>query len=207
MRIYELIKLARKSFNSGEDYMKFQKLQARWIIEDLSRIVEFKGKTVLDVGCGYGGYSLELAKVAKIVVALDLNIVKKLSTTKNIIQVRADATNLPFKDNTFDFVFCSSLIEHVQNQDKFISELYRLTKPNGFCYLSFPPFYSPVGGHQFKPFHLLGEKIAIALYRRLKNIEVESFGKSFGNWGLYKTTIRKIKKLIKSKNPEFTFKF
>ena len=72
--------------------------------------------------------------------------------------------------------------------------------PGSLCYLSFPPFYSPVGGHQFKPFHYLPPKMCIYLCKKMKKIECESYTKSFGNWGLYPTTIKQVKKLIKGTN-------
>ena len=78
--------------------------------------------------------------------------------------------------------------------------MYRVLKVNQFCYISFPPFYSPVGGHQFKPFHLLGEKNAITLSKIFKGIKAKDFDTSFGNWGLYPTTISKIKRSVKQAN-------
>lgn len=42
--------------------------------------------------------------------------------------IKADVEELPFKDKVFDFVFCSHLLEHVENPDKAIKELMRVSK-------------------------------------------------------------------------------
>lgn len=47
---------------------------------------------------------------------------------KRKIFMEADVENLPFKDKVFDFVFCSHLLEHVENPDKAIKELTRVAK-------------------------------------------------------------------------------
>ncbi len=52
--------------------------------------------------------------------------------------VDADAENLPFEDETFDFVYCSHLLEHVENPGKVISEILRVTKSGGGGYMEVP---------------------------------------------------------------------
>lgn len=47
---------------------------------------------------------------------------------KRKIFLEGDVEKLPFKDKVFDFVFCSHLLEHVENPDKAISELTRVAK-------------------------------------------------------------------------------
>jgi len=200
MRLIRLAKAARKRFDSEEDYFKFQQLQARWITEDIVKEISLKDKVLLDLGAGRGGYSVELAKEAKLVCALDLNNCFMRPLVENVVCVNGDAVRLPFKDDSFDFIFCSSLIEHIKDQRKLIAEIYRVLKANHNCYLSFPPFYSPVGGHQFKPFHLLGEENAIALSKIFNPQIACDFETSFGNWGLYPTTIAKIKKYAEDSN-------
>lgn len=199
-RYLNFINKARNRFNSSDEYVEFQRFQAEWILDELVNKIDFSDRMVLDLGSGSGGYTIELAKRFKIVYALDLNIPRQLKADENIFLIKGDATNLPFKNNSIDFIFCSSLIEHIQNQQKAISEAHRVLKNNSFCYLSFPPFYSPVGGHQFKPFHLLGENTAIILSKLFKGIEVRDFETSFGNWGLFPTTVDYIKKLVKKSN-------
>ena len=122
---------------------------------------------------------------------------KKISNRENINFLKDDATNLPFKNGLFDFVFYSSLTEHVFNQEKVICEINRVLKNESFYYLSFPTFYSPVGGHQFKPFRLLREKNSLILSKLFKGIEVKDFITSFDDWALFPTTIRHINTIIK----------
>lgn len=200
MKIVNFIKVARNMFNSDEDYVKFQRFQASWIISELNKKINLTGKVILDLGGGIGGYSIELSTVVKKGYALDLNISVDFPKRENIIPINGDALNLPFKNRSIDFIFCASLIEHIAEQNKFISEMFRVLKYDRFCYLSFPPFYSLVGGHQFKPFHLLGEKNAITLSKMFKGVDAKDYATSFGNRGIYPTTISKIKKLVKKAN-------
>ena len=192
----QFIQKVRHRNNSNDNYIEFQQFQADWLLSDLSKRIKFSDKIVLDLGSGNGGYSTCLAVKCKTVYSLDLNLSTKIDK-ENIICIKGDATKLPFENNSFDFVFCSSLIEHMPHQSKVIHEINRILRSNQFCYLSYPPFFSPVGGHQFKPFHLLGEKNAIKISKFFKHTNVESFDACAGNWGLYPTSIRRIKNLVK----------
>lgn len=49
-----------------------------------------------------------------------------------------DIHNLPFKDNSVEAIFCSSVIEHVENPIRAVEEIYRVLKPGGYAY-----FYAP----------------------------------------------------------------
>ena len=108
-------------------------------------------------------------------------------------------------------VICASLIEHLKKPEILLEEILRILKQSGFAYISFPPFYSINGGHNYAPFHLFGEFIAVKLSkffskifkRRIfgeKIIIPDCYESAFGNWGLYIMTIRKMKKLIMDSN-------
>ena len=53
---------------------------------------------------------------------------EKYSNDKNIKIIKADITNLPFDVNFFDFILCSHVLEHVVDDKKAMSELYRVLK-------------------------------------------------------------------------------
>ena len=55
-----------------------------------------------------------------------------------IADVKADICNLPFKDNSFDVVFCNHVLEHIPNDTKAMQELYRVMKPNGMGIFQIP---------------------------------------------------------------------
>lgn len=48
-----------------------------------------------------------------------------------IVDVKADILDLPFEDNSFDVIFCNHVLEHIEDDRKAMSELYRVLKPNG----------------------------------------------------------------------------
>lgn len=197
MPIKEYIRLYRlaKSRNKSEkDYFDFEKFQAEMVIGSLKRKnIGLKGAKVLDIGSGRGGYSYALDKNGAYVVSLDIDANRSLNN-KNF--VNADASSLPFKGQSFDIVFCSSVIEHLKEPKKMLLEIRRILKKDGICYLSFPPFWSPFGAHQFKPFHYLGEKTAIRLARKFYKVRSHSsYDDEYGR--LYIMTISKAKRLIR----------
>ncbi|TXC78968.1 class I SAM-dependent methyltransferase [Luteibaculum oceani] len=55
-----------------------------------------------------------------------------------IADVKMDLHNPPFDDNTFDVVFCNHVLEHVDDADKCMRELYRIIKPGGWGIFQVP---------------------------------------------------------------------
>lgn len=50
-----------------------------------------------------------------------------------------DITDIPFDDNTFDLIMCTHVLEHIPDDKKAMSELYRVLKPNsGVALLTVP---------------------------------------------------------------------
>ena len=197
-RYVKFYKLARQRARSGKDSFKFEAYQARMVVNFLERRgINFKNLRVLDLGSGRGGYSYEFVKKGAEVISVDIENVF-FQKIKHVNYILGDARKLPFKESSFDFIFSSSMIEHIKNQESVIKELSRVVKKKGLCYLSFPPFWSPVGAHQFKPFHYFGEKLAIKLSRKFYKVRSFKYDDKYGK--LYITKIRDVKKLIKKTN-------
>jgi SAM-dependent methyltransferase len=190
------------------DYRELQSFQSGILSRYLRRFgIEFREKHMLDVGSGIGGYSLEMAKLGAKVLSLDLSA-PTYPLARGQDAVVANALAIPLARESVDFVFCASLIEHVSHPERLLAEIERTLKRGGHCYLSFPPFYNPVGGHEYSPWHYLGESWALrrtgkkhALPEWVSDVyEVTdspaSFAETFQNWGLYRMTIAKARHLI-----------
>ncbi|NHN26426.1 class I SAM-dependent methyltransferase [Flavobacterium jejuense] len=55
-----------------------------------------------------------------------------------LADVKADICNLPFKDNTYDIVFCNHVLEHIPDDTKAMQELYRILKLGGMGIFQIP---------------------------------------------------------------------
>lgn len=84
-----------------------------------------------------------------------------MGAKKNEILLIADATNLPFKNNFFDRIIASEVLEHIPDDMKALNEMYRVLKPGGVIMVTVPnhdyPFlWDPVNWllEKFWHFHL-----------------------------------------------------
>lgn len=87
--------------------------------------------TVLDIGCGNGYLTHDIAKKAKKVVAIDLNEknikqAKEKFSKDNIEYLQGDATRLNFNEN-FDIVVLSNVLEHMEDRHSFLLKIGQLT--------------------------------------------------------------------------------
>ena len=104
-----------------------------------------KGKKILEVGCGRGFYLKTLKKLwpnLKI-TGVDLNKKYLTEAKKNLAGlkiklVKGDAQNLPFVDNSFSRIIASEILEHVSNDSKALTEIYRVLKPTGIAIITVP---------------------------------------------------------------------
>jgi ubiquinone/menaquinone biosynthesis C-methylase UbiE len=106
-----------------------------------SRLFDFasyRGRPVLEVGCGMGCMAMNWAQQGAVVTAVDLNPVSVAQTLRRFElfglhgHIReADAENLPFADQTFDYAYSWGVLHHTPGIARAISELHRVLKPGG----------------------------------------------------------------------------
>jgi len=57
--------------------------------------------------------------------------------------ISLDITDNPFRDNHFDVILCSHVLEHVPDDRKAMREFYRILKPSGWAIFMVPMFTAP----------------------------------------------------------------
>lgn len=111
----------------------------------VNRWLKQNKKIFLDLGCGLGRHTIQFAQAGFNTFGFDLSKTSiekteeyaKKSSTKISLQV-GDMLNLPYKDESFDCIFCYHVISHTDTKGikKIISELKRVLKNDGECYLT-----------------------------------------------------------------------
>ncbi|MEK7527726.1 MAG: class I SAM-dependent methyltransferase [Patescibacteria group bacterium] len=81
---------------------------------------QIKGKKIIDIGCGPGHLLNYLLGFSYLVTGID----KYKYQNKNII--KAQASHLPFPDNSFDTAFLNNVLEHNQNDQQILTEALRV---------------------------------------------------------------------------------
>lgn len=94
------------------------------------------GQTALDVGCREGEQSRWLEARGYEVTSIDVEKVYDRASVVN-----ADEP-LPYADGSFDLVWCSEVIEHLQDPAASLAEMRRVLKPGGTLLLTTPNSYA-----------------------------------------------------------------
>jgi len=116
------------------------------------------GREVLEAGCGEGYGADLLAGVARRVVALDYDeaaVAHVASRYPRLEVMRANLTELPLPDASFDVVVNFQVIEHLWDQARFVAECARVLRPSGLLMVSTPNriTFSPGRDTPINPFH------------------------------------------------------
>ena len=139
------------------------------------------GDRALDVGCGDGVFTAELAARGAQPVGVDvaeaaLERARAGNTGLNFRRVPVDGP-LPFADNAFDLAWASEVIEHVGDTARWLSEVRRVLAPGGRLLLTTPAhgrLRLLLGGvERFSP--PLGDHLHLYTRRSLRGL-LEEFG-------------------------------
>lgn len=104
-------------------------------------------KTMLDIGCSWGRWSISAAKKGFITFGIDHSLESILAARRVARQVGVevyylvgDSRYLPFKDNSFDYVFSYSVLQHFSKENVFrtLKEISRVLKPGGISLIQMP---------------------------------------------------------------------
>ena len=143
---------------------------AQQVVELYDAILKSRGRNllpasvILDYGCGSGRHTYEFLDAGfSHVFGYDVQNYVKLRSPADVEHFRFDPisgqaneypamTAVPWPDNTFDFVFATSVFEHVSDQDLAYAEVHRVLKPGGSFLNIFPSKWRPIEAHINVPF-------------------------------------------------------
>jgi SAM-dependent methyltransferase len=104
---------------AGEHYGAFVRFAAR-----------HAGQRILDLGCGYGAYSLALLKEGRSCVGCDVNLQYVKTAAASGLPAVVALDPLPFPDKSFDTVLLFEVIEHVPPIEAILKEAFRIARKN-----------------------------------------------------------------------------
>lgn len=123
---------------------------------DFNRLEIRSGDRILDMGCGEGRHMVQACRMDQTVCVGADYVHANLAATRDKLTFHQalndlsctrfdlscmDVTCLPFKDECFDAVICSEVLEHIPDDHTAISELIRILKPGRVLAVSVPRFF------------------------------------------------------------------
>jgi SAM-dependent methyltransferase len=152
MMIRKPTKFEKKTNEDFSEFLKKLEFQAIETAEEriplYLRIGIKDAETILDVGCGSGIVTRDLAHLTNgIVIGIDesSDMINEASSIvkqyKNISLVIGGAQHLPFPDNSFDITTCNLVLMWTTNPQDMVMEMARVTKIDGIVLASLEPDY------------------------------------------------------------------
>ena len=131
-----MVSYNKTSFNINKDNQLFEFLFAKWVY-----LKYFKKKgNLLDLGPGSGNNAIAFKKMGFDVTVCDSDdyFFKRLEK-QGVRCYKADLDKkLPFKEESIDFIFAKSVIEHINSPANFLKETNRCLKKGGRIFLLTP---------------------------------------------------------------------
>jgi SAM-dependent methyltransferase len=126
----------------------WERLPDELVAPDLQRRRDFllanvtAGERALDLGCGLGSFTAELARAGSHVIGVEVAeaALRRARALHPSIDFRLAPIDgpLPLEDSTFDLTWCSEVIEHVGDTARWLSEVRRVLAPGGRLLLTTP---------------------------------------------------------------------
>jgi 2-polyprenyl-3-methyl-5-hydroxy-6-metoxy-1,4-benzoquinol methylase len=124
----------------GLDHPLDVRRRLRVVFDECLGQTPLAGRHTLDAGCGYGPFSEAAVRRGAIVVSIDIGerLVARTIVRAGSRGLVTDACRLAIRDESFDLVLSSEMIEHTAAPEAAIDELARVLRPDGLLVLTTP---------------------------------------------------------------------
>jgi len=120
--------------------------RGKFVRSIISKDCKCQNLKILDIGSGEGGTS-EVLSEDNFVTSFDMNKIRLLRQQNSFSDINllcGSSSSLPFKNNSLDLIILQDVLEHLDNKEKLINNIYNLLNDNGMIYLSTPNKFSVV---------------------------------------------------------------
>jgi len=128
------------------------------IAESLKECVNIDKNSMQDIGTADGQMVNDIARRfdLKRVIGIDNSEdAVKAASLNGVKTALADFRNLPFKNDTFDIVVASAVVEHIENAEFALQETHRVLKERGVLCITLPnPAYDWINSRLVKTYHV-----------------------------------------------------
>ena len=121
-------------------FTRYPDLLTRYLV---TRYGILKGSKILDLGCGRGEFLRGLVRCGLNGYGVDSSKeAKSICPEAEILQSDLRNEPLPYEDNSFDYVFSKSVLEHFYYPEELVQEIFRILKPGGLVITMVPDWES-----------------------------------------------------------------
>jgi 2-polyprenyl-6-hydroxyphenyl methylase/3-demethylubiquinone-9 3-methyltransferase len=135
--------LGERWYKAKDDPVALLRAESRarnpWVARLIDKHFGTTKARVLDVGCGAGFLSNDLARQGFAVTGLDasensLAVARHHDATGTVTYQAGDAYRLPYADESFETVCAMDFLEHIERPERVIAEIGRVLKPGGLFF-------------------------------------------------------------------------
>ncbi len=167
---------------------------------------EAKGKTmgeakahgrILDLGCGTGYGTSELAEALPQTFAVDRISPDSAARHPRASFIRADAAHLPFRPQIFDMVVSFQVIEHLEDPEPYVNAIARLLVPGGVALITTPNILESDRENPFHVHEYQADELGNLLRSRFAEVEMLGVSARPEPKAYYDARLRRIRSIVR----------
>lgn len=155
------------------------------------------GGRILDLGCGTGYGTAELARALPRVFAVDRISPDAETRHAHAHFIRADAHDIPLRPESFEMVVSFQVIEHLADPDAYLDTIAGILRPDGVALISTPNLLE---SDRENPFHVreyTADELAALLRKRFGEVEMLGVSASPEPKAYYDARLARIRRIVR----------